>query len=164
MRGDQQCRAPADDQSAQHVTADGIRAEPMLRARACEGIGRRLRGIERSDQGRQHRDDDQHREHRDPETQEQLAARQTKTAAPQADSCGRPRHRLPERPRSCLDPRIDARIRDVDQHVDHDDDTCSQHHDGLDHRIITAVDGIEQVLAHAGNRENGFDQDAAAEQ
>ena len=134
------------------------------RARAGEGIWRRLRGIERSDQGRQNRNDDQHRKHRDPETQEQLAASSDEDRGAQADSYGRHRHRLPERPRSCLDPRVDARIRDVDQHIDHDDDTCSQHHDGLDHRIITAVDGIEQVLAHAGNGENGLDQDAAAEQ
>src|SRR5664279_5311780 len=60
-------------------------------------------------------------------------------------------------------PRIDQLVEDVNEEVDEHRDHRQVDREGLDHRIVAAIDGQDDLAADAGDREEDLDQERADE-
>src|SRR5207253_4510560 len=60
--------------------------------------------------------------------------------------------------------RVDHCVEHVDDEVDQNEFQREEQHLGLDDRVVTHVDGIDQQASHAGPVEDHFDNDRATQQ
>ena len=170
---DQERKPRAVNEAGKHIAADRVGAErigersALLPERRLEegrvvGEDRRMRRDEIGNEREQNQNDnDEETRHRaviglemGPEFQQRMRRRGCETTGGVRTS----------RSSGVPDARVDQAVSQIDQQIDRHHDRADQQRAALQHRIIAAVDALDQPFADARPGENRFGQDRAGEQ